>query len=83
MKKWPIIVNGDWWELLWVKAATREDALVQAATDWINEINPDLPPTKQLTLGQIKDANCPSCYIEVLEPDGRAESRYISPVDNE
>jgi hypothetical protein len=46
--KFPIVMQGDWMSLSWCEAETREQALIKAATEWVEFLNENEPGCARL-----------------------------------
>lgn len=68
-KRWPIVTQGDWMQLTYEEAETREEALLNAATRHVELINSlDEGPDARLTIGPrgVTGQHTPTVELRVL-----------------
>lgn len=57
----PIVIQGDWMQLMFVEAESKEAALIQEATRWVNQLNENLDGLRARFFTEDK---------VILDPDG-------------
>lgn len=80
-RKYPIVIEGDWMQLIFRKAENRETALLASVKRWINEANQKREGDNLLILDpEGPQGNCtPELSIMVLQADGEVESIWTVP----
>jgi hypothetical protein len=65
--KFPIVTQGEWMTLTWQEAETREQALLIAATDWVNSCNKQGDIKVRLDPSGISGSGSPSIELIVQQ----------------
>ncbi len=78
MRKWPVVANGDWVEVFFVEAESREAALIKAAESYIEAVS---SPEYQLRLDPagVSGGGTPNAKLKLFL-DEKVVCVYISPI---
>lgn len=81
-RKWPIVMIGDWMQLTYEQANTKEEALLNAAQRYVDEVNKD--GWRKLRIGPrgVTGHHTPVREIRILDADTcELESEWTIPME--